>query len=88
MVEKTFTVIDKAGIHARPATNLVKAASQFQSEITLEYKGKSANVKSIMAVMAMGIGKDAEIKVSAEGNDEEEAVNHIAETLKNEGLVD
>lgn len=88
MVEKTFTVIDKAGIHARPATNLVKAASQFQSEITLEYKGRPANLKSIMSIMAMGVGKDAEIKVIAEGTDEEAALNHIADTLKNEGLVD
>ncbi|MCJ7841647.1 phosphocarrier protein HPr [Lederbergia sp. NSJ-179] len=88
MLERAFTITDETGIHARPATNLVKAASQFQSEVTLEYKGRLANLKSIMSIMAMGIGKDAEIKVIAEGNDEEAALNHIAETLKNEGLVD
>lgn len=87
MTEKTFTVIDEAGIHARPATNLVQAASKFKSEVTLEYKGKPANLKSIMSVMALGIVKGAEIKIIAEGNDEIEAINHISETLTKEGLA-
>ncbi|WP_332634221.1 phosphocarrier protein HPr [Halalkalibacter flavus] len=87
MVEKTFTVIDKTGIHARPATMLVKAAGQFGSEVNLEYKGKSVNLKSIMGIMALGIPSGAEIKVVTKGTDENEALESITETLVKQGLA-
>ncbi len=87
MVERTFTVIADTGIHARPATLLVQAASKFDSEISLEYKEKKVNLKSIMGVMSLGIGKGAEIKITAEGSDEESAIQAIEELMKNEGLA-
>jgi len=87
MVEKTFTVIEEAGIHARPATVLVSQASKCASEITLEYNGKIVNLKSIMGVMALGIPAGAEVKISAEGQDEAEALLKLEEVLKNANLV-
>ena len=56
MVEKQFTVIDEAGIHARPASMLVSAANKFASDINLIHKGKNVNLKSILGVMSLGIG--------------------------------
>lgn len=88
MVEKTFTVTAETGIHARPATLLVQAAGKFDSEINLAYKEKKVNLKSIMGVMSLGIGKGAEITISAEGNDENDALNTLAETLNREGLAE
>jgi phosphocarrier protein HPr len=88
MVEKQFKVISETGIHARPATLLVQAASKFDSEITLEYKEKKVNLKSIMGVMSLGVGKGADIKIIVEGSDEEEAMNSLEETLKKEGLAE
>jgi len=88
MVEKTYTVVDSTGIHARPATLLVQTASKFSSDISLEYKGKKVNLKSIMGVMSLGIGQGAEIKITAEGSDEENALNAIDELLKKEGLAE
>ena len=87
MVEKQFKVISDTGIHARPATLLVQTASKYVSEINLEYKEKKVNLKSIMGVMSLGIGKDAEITVSAEGNDEQDALNSLQELLNKEGLA-
>ncbi|MCU9612281.1 phosphocarrier protein HPr [Caldibacillus lycopersici] len=87
-MEKTFTVTAETGIHARPATLLVQAAGKFDSEINLEYKGRKVNLKSIMGVMSLGIGKDAEITIYAEGNDAENALNSIEELLKKEGLAE
>lgn len=87
MVEKTFTVIDETGIHARPATILVSNASKFESDIKLEYKEKQVNLKSIMGVMGLGIPKGAEIKIIAEGSDEEAALNALEEVLTKEKLV-
>ncbi|MFE8697445.1 phosphocarrier protein HPr [Cytobacillus sp. FJAT-53684] len=87
MNEKTFTIIAESGIHARPATLLVQAASKFDADINLEYKGKQVNLKSIMGVMSLGIPKDATIKVMAEGSDAAQAVEALEEVLKKENLA-
>jgi phosphocarrier protein HPr len=88
MIEKQFTVTAETGIHARPATLLVQASSKFNAEIQLEYKGKTVNLKSIMGVMSLGIGKGGEIKISADGSDEKEAIVSLEETLKKEGSAE
>lgn len=86
MIEKTYTVTSETGIHARPATVLVQAASRFTCEVTLEYENKKVNLKSIMGVMSLGVPKGAQIKIITEGPDEEQAILEIEETLKKEGL--
>ncbi|BDZ30537.1 phosphocarrier protein HPr [Lactiplantibacillus sp. WILCCON 0030] len=86
MEKKDFHVIADTGIHARPATLLVQSASKFNSEITLQYQDKSVNLKSIMGVMSLGVGKDADVTISAEGADEADAIAALAETMKKEGL--
>ncbi|QXE00871.1 MULTISPECIES: phosphocarrier protein HPr [Terribacillus] len=86
MAEKTMTITDETGVHARPATILVNKAGGFKSDIQLAYNGKSVNLKSIMGVMSLGIPQGAEITITAEGDDADEAVNTIAETIKSEGL--
>lgn len=87
MSKKTFTVTADTGIHARPATLLVQTASKYSSDINLEFNGKTVNLKSIMGVMSLGIGKGAEITISAEGSDEEAALQAIETLLQNEGLA-
>ncbi|RXJ02566.1 phosphocarrier protein HPr [Anaerobacillus alkaliphilus] len=82
MVEQTFTITDATGIHARPATLLVNKASQFSSEISLVYKEKSVNLKSIMGVMSLGVGQGAQITIKADGADEEAALASLAEVIK------
>ena len=82
MEKREFKVIAETGIHARPATLLVQAASKFSSDINLEYSGKSVNLKSIMGVMSLGVGQGSEISISAEGDDEKEAIDAIADTMK------
>lgn len=82
MKTQTFSITAETGVHARPATLLVNKAGQYNSEVELSYKGKKVNLKSIMGVMSLGIPKGAEIEVSAEGNDEEEALNGVGEVIK------
>ncbi|WHQ53632.1 phosphocarrier protein HPr [Lactiplantibacillus plantarum] len=86
MEKKEFHVIADTGIHARPATLLVQSASKFNSEITLQYQDKSVNLKSIMGVMSLGVGKDADVTISAEGADRADAIAALTETMKKEGL--
>ena len=85
MQEKTFTITNETGIHARPATQLVNKAGQFSSDISLEYNGKSVNLKSIMGVMSLGVGTGSEVTVKIEGNDEEDAMEAVDQVIK-EGL--
>ncbi|WP_068672783.1 phosphocarrier protein HPr [Oceanobacillus sp. Castelsardo] len=82
MKSQTFKITAESGVHARPATLLVNKAGQFESEVNVNYKGKSVNLKSIMGVMSLGIPSGAEIEITTEGNDEEEALNALAEVVK------
>ena len=88
MEKRDFHIIAETGIHARPATLLVQAASKFGSDVNLEYNGKSVNLKSIMGVMSLGVGQNADVTITAEGDDEKEALDTVAETMKKEGLTD
>ena len=88
MEKREFKVIAETGIHARPATLLVQAASKFSSDINLEYSGKSVNLKSIMGVMSLGVGQNADVTITAEGDDEKDALDAIADTMKKEGLAE
>ena len=86
MEKRDFHVIAETGIHARPATLLVQAASKFNSDIQLTYKDKSVNLKSIMGAMSLGVGQGADVTISADGDDEADAIAALEDTMKKEGL--
>lgn len=88
MEKKTFKVVDKTGIHARPTTDLVHTANKFESDVFLEYNGRAVNMKSIMGVMSLGVPYGATITVTIEGNDELEAMVTFESTVKAAGLLD
>ena len=79
-----YTVWAEAGIHARPAGLLVKQASSFKSNIKIINKEscKEADLKRLMAVMALGVKQGNSIIISAEGEDEEEAAKTLEAFLK------
>lgn len=81
---KTFnyTIQDALGIHARPAGVLVKEVKKFESKITIEGNGKSADAGKLLAVMGMGIKQGTEITVKAEGSDEDAAIAAMEEFFK------
>ncbi|MBU7456072.1 phosphocarrier protein HPr [Leuconostoc fallax] len=84
---KDFHIIAETGIHARPATLLVQAASKFVSDVTLSYQGKDVNLKSIMGVMSLGVGQGSDVTIKTEGEDEEAAMTAIVEAMSSEGLA-
>ena len=87
-MEKIFKITDETGLHARPATVLVNTASKFNAEISLTYRDKKVNLKSIMGVMSLGVGQGADVTISAEGADADDAISTIAETMTKEGLAE
>ncbi|MBQ7537424.1 MAG: HPr family phosphocarrier protein [Treponema sp.] len=78
MTEKLLTVLNRAGIHARPAALIAQTANKFSSEITIEKDSASVNAKSIMGVITMAAGYNTQLTLKAEGSDEKEAVEAIA----------
>ncbi len=84
MKKITYTVKAEAGLHARPAGLLVKQTAAFKSNIKIlnEESGKEADLKRLMAVMALGVKQGNSIAISADGEDEEEAVAVIEAFLK------
>ncbi|ADL07628.1 HPr family phosphocarrier protein [Thermosediminibacter oceani] len=82
MFEKTVVVKNKTGLHARPAAMFVQTANKFKSEIFLEKEGKKVNAKSIMGVMSLAISQGTTVTISAQGDDEKEAVEALVELIE------
>ena len=75
MIEKNVIIENRAGIHARPAAMLVQITKNFESNIYFEKGTDRINAKSIMGIITLGAAYGTEIKIIAEGEDEEEAVD-------------
>ena len=87
MKEISITVVDPVGLHARPATVAVNAASKFKCEVNVTYKGRTVNMKSIMGVMSLGIPTQSEVTISCEGDDEDEAIEQIEQILREQKVI-
>ena len=82
MIEREVTVRNRAGIHTRPASMLVKTASQFESEVYLRRDNYEINGKSVIGVMTLAAEQGAILTLVVEGDDEEEAANAITELFE------
>lgn len=81
-MENVFTVKNPSGMHARPATMLVKKANSFSCDIFISKEGKKINGKSIMGVMALALQKDEQVTVITQGAQEEEALAAIGQVIE------
>lgn len=81
MYTKTTTVQNATGLHARPASDFIALASQFQSYIVIRRKGgeedEDANAKSIVNLLALGLSQGEEVEIEANGEDEHKAVDSL-----------
>lgn len=83
MIKKEVVIRNKTGLHARPASDFVMAAKQFESKITIcREGGEPVNAKSVLRILAEGIGQGTKLELAADGADEEEAVNSLAALLE------
>ena len=81
MQDRTVTIVNKLGLHARAAAKFVTLASSFASDIKLARNGQQVNGKSIMGVMMLAASRGCEITISADGNDETGAIDSLAELV-------
>lgn len=82
-LNKTITIINKLGLHARAASKLVAVASRYESRIILNRSGQEADAKSIMSVLMLAASQGTELSVTVAGNDADEAWNAVAELINN-----
>ena len=82
MIEGSAEVTNSLGIHARPAAQIVRTASEFDSRICIIFEGDSVSAKSIMGVMTLAASHGTILKVTADGTDEEDALNAILDLIK------
>ena len=82
MPDITLTVNHEVGLHARPASLFVQTAAKYSSEIMVTHGEITANAKSILAVLDLGVHQGAEIMISAEGNDADDALRALGELIQ------
>src|ERR1043165_6849497 len=80
---KEFQIINKLGIHARPAAAFVKIANRFRCDIFVEKDGEKVNGKSIMGLMMLAAGPGSKLTIHAHGNDASQALAEIETLIKN-----
>lgn len=79
-------VKNQVGLHARPATFFIQKANEYKSSIWVEKEERRVNAKSLLGVLSLGIVGGTTIKVIADGEDEEDAVDGLV-SLVNSGFV-
>lgn len=82
MIEREVTVRNRAGLHTRPASMLVRTASQFDSEIYLRRDNYEINGKSVIGVMTLAADQGSTLTLLVEGDDEDEAAEEIADLFE------
>ena len=82
MIERETTIVNELGLHARPAAELVKVASQFDAHIEIVKDGLSVNAKSIMGVMMLAAETGSTVVFRADGPDAEAAVEALAKLVQ------
>jgi len=76
-VKRSFEILNKLGLHARAAAQLVQLAASFQAEVTIFKDGQSVNGKSIMGIMTLAAGQGSVIELEADGPDAEAMLDAI-----------
>lgn len=81
MVTKEVVINNQVGLHARPATFFIQKANEFKSSIWIEKEDRRVNAKSLLGVLSLGIVKGTSVKLIADGADDANAIETLAELI-------
>ena len=87
MITREVSITNKVGLHARPATFFIQKANSYKSVIWVEKDERRVNAKSLLGILSLGISQGMNITIIADGQDENEAVEGLAELI-NTGLAE
>lgn len=83
MIQSDIEIVNKLGLHARAAAKLVSTAGRFSSRIDIKFGDQTSDAKSIMGMMMLAASKGSLITISAEGKDEQDALEAISTLINN-----
>ena len=81
MISREVTITNTIGLHARPATFFIQRANSFKSSIWVEKEDRKVNAKSLLGVLSLGIAQGMTVTLLADGSDEDEALEGLAELV-------
>lgn len=81
-IEKELTVVNRLGLHARPAAMFVRIASRHRAEIWVAKEGEEVNGKSIMGLMMLAAGQGSKLRIRCDGPDADKAIEELEELIK------
>lgn len=84
MITREVTINNQVGLHARPATFFIQKANEFKSAIWIEKEDRRVNAKSLLGVLSLGIVKGTTVSIIADGVDEIQAVDTLADLIDRE----
>lgn len=88
MKEITLTITDPIGLHARPASIMCQEAAKYKSKITLKTEKATANLKSIMNIMSLGVKTNTKVVIAAEGEDAYAAIASITKVMADNKIIE
>ena len=81
-VEKDITIVNRLGLHARPAAMFVRIASRYRAEVWVDKAGEQVNGKSIMGLMMLAAGQGSKLHIRCEGQDADKAMQELEELIQ------
>ena len=81
-IEKEITIVNRLGLHARPAAMFVRIASRYRSEVWVEKEGEQINGKSIMGLMMLAAGQGSKLTIRCEGADADKVMEDLEELIR------
>src|SRR5947207_6990646 len=80
-IEKEISIVNRLGLHARPAAMFVRIATRYRSEIWVANEGEEVNGKSIMALMMLAAGQGSKLRIRCEGPDADQAIEELEQLI-------
>jgi phosphocarrier protein HPr len=80
-VEKEITIVNRLGLHARPAAMFVRVATRYRADVWVEKEGEQINGKSIMGLMMLAAGQGSKLKICCEGPDSDKLMEELEELI-------
>jgi phosphocarrier protein HPr len=81
-IEKEITIVNRLGLHARPAAMFVRIASRYRAEVWVDKEGEQVNGKSIMGLMMLAAGQGSKLHIRCEGHDADRVMQEIEELIR------
>jgi phosphocarrier protein HPr len=81
-IEKELTILNRLGLHARPAAMFVRIASRHRAEIWVSKEGEEVNGKSIMGLMMLAVGQGSTLRIRCDGPDADKAMEELEDLIK------